>query len=117
MWLSRTYLYTAPHVILCALFILTASARLHFVSRSINKIAASAFAVYLFHLHPCVFPYFKQAVLALAGHFSGVAFLAVVFVFLVAVFALAVLLDQVRLLCWRRLAQRFFPPRPNNATT
>ncbi len=107
-WYGRSILYSAPHVILCALFILTATARLHFVSPGINKIAASAFAVYLFHLHPCVFPYFKQAVLALAGHFSGVAFLAVVFVFIVTVFAVAVLVDQVRLACWQPLARRFF---------
>ncbi len=111
IWRSRTLFYTAPHVVLCALFILTATARLRFTNLFVNRIAASAFAVYLFHLHPCVFPYFKQAAQWLYGHYSGAVFLLLTFGFLVAVFAAAVLIDQVRLLCWRSLARRFFTGR------
>ena len=110
-WYGRSILYSAPHVILCALFILTATARLHFTSQWINKVAASAFAVYLFHLHPCVFPYFKQATQWLYGHYSGAAYLLLTFGFLVTVFAAAVLVDQIRILCWRPLARRLFSGR------
>ena len=110
-WYGRSILYSAPHVVFCALFILTATARLRFTSLFVNRIAASAFAVYLLHLHPCVVAHFKQAAQWLYGHYSGAAFLLLTFGFLVAVFAAAVLIDQVRLLCWRPLARRFFTGR------
>lgn len=110
-WRQHGTSYMAPHVVFCALFILTATARLRFTNLFVNRIAASAFAVYLLHLHPCVVAHFKQAAQWLYGHYSGAAFLLLTFGFLVAVFAAAVLIDQVRLLCWRPLARRFFTGR------
>lgn len=110
-WRQHGTSYLAPHVVFCALFILTATARLRFTSLFVNRIAASAFAVYLLHLHPCVVGHFKLAVQWLYDHYSDAAFLLLTFGLLVTIFAAAVLVDQVRLLCWRPLARRLFPQR------
>lgn len=96
--------YNAPSVMLCSVALFLYFTRLKFQSRAVNRIAGSAFAVYLLHTSSLILPYYKQAVLFLHDRISppllfGVAVLA----FAVAVFAVAVLADQVRIGCWNRL--------------
>ncbi len=110
-WRQHALSYLAPHVIAGPLFLLNGFAKLRFTSPLVNAVAASAFAAYLFHLHPLLSGPFRQAVRRLYDSFSGLAFLALTAGLLLLVFACAVGLDRVRLLCWRWLEGRLFPPR------
>lgn len=109
-WRQHNLSYLAPHVVACALFLLLGFARLRFTSPAVNRVAMSAFAVYLLHLHPYVEPCFQQVVRQVYQSFSGPLCLLLLALFLLGVFAAAVALDQLRLRCWRPLSRRLFPP-------
>lgn len=80
-------------------------------SRFINFISASAFAVYLFHVHPTVYPIFSRFVKDIYGQFDGIICLTVMAMFFIAVFAVAVLLDQPRKWAWECLDSITFVKR------
>jgi hypothetical protein len=111
--------YSAPFVILQAVFLFLVFSRLNFTSKFVNWCAASSFAIFLIHMHPTI----KKI-----GYYSytrslyqlDVAQHIVVLILLIAtVFILSILIDKVRIfvsnLCLRlvlfirsRLPQKWF---------
>lgn len=109
---NRLYFYSAPHVIAGAALLLLYFSKLRFRSSTVNRLAASTFAVYLIHLDPHVSGYFKSAVVYLYGHYGTVPFVLLMGLFLCSVFFGCILIDQLRLFLWRwvwRWYERFRP--------
>ena len=79
-------------------------------NKIINFVAASAFAVYLFHMSPAfVHNVFNPVITDIYNATSGLLTPLCIFIFLVLLFAIAVLLDQPRKWLWRHLLAPLFP--------
>lgn len=102
---NRIFLYNNPLVIISSLYLLLGFSKLKFKNSFVNWIGASSFAVFLFHVNPNLCDTFFKPIIQLiynrGGH--GVESLIFIFMFLILIFIIAVLLDQVRLLCWRHI--------------
>lgn len=100
---AKLSLYTNPLVIIGALSLLLCFNGLRFQSRMVNWLAASSFAIYLFHCNPNLMDsYFKVYVKQIYAAHSGLECLACLFAFLVIVAAMAILIDQVRIFVWKK---------------
>lgn len=103
--------YANPLVIMGATGLIMWTAQLKIrQSCSINFIASSSFAVFLFHANPNIGePVYKPFMNLLYGNFNGLVCLMVMFMVLVLIFILAILLDQPRKwlwkIAWERLEQ------------
>lgn len=98
--------YICPLVILMSLFMVILFSKLHIQSILINWVAASCFAVYLFHTHITLFyDYFKHFVANLYAQYDSVLCLFVIGVFLLSVFTTAIVLDQPRKWMWNLIAK------------
>lgn len=100
-----TILYTNPLCVLVALSMLLVTVRMRpRVSKIVNYIASSAFAVYLIHIcnHWTAAEY-KRMALQIYNEYSGLEYIGMISIFLLAVFAAGILLDQVRKLFWTPL--------------
>lgn len=80
--------------------------RLKFTSRLINHIAASAFAVYLFHMHPAAQGLYCFTSRYLYDNYSPGAYLLLITAFILAVFITAIAIDRLRILLWTRISAR-----------
>lgn len=72
-------------------------------SASINWVASSAFAAYLFHANPNIFLWFKRAVLFCYETYSGFICIMSIFIFIIFIFIVSVILDQPRKWIWRKI--------------
>ena len=93
--------YTAPVTLLGSFLIIDIFKHLEFRSRLINWLAASAFAVYLFHGG---LPFFKKTALDLFTRYDGVAYLLLVSIFIGFTYVAGTLLDQGRKWVWFKLS-------------
>ena len=99
--------YICPLVIVLSLFMVILFNKLHIQSKLINWVAASCFAVYLFHTHITIFyDYFKPAVATLYSQYDGILCLIVIGAFLLSVFVVALILDQPRKYMWNLIAKK-----------
>lgn len=98
---SQIYLYINPLVILGFVYLLLCFSKLHFISRWINFIGNSCFAVYLLHTNPNLCQtYFVPMVQRLYNETTGFMTIILIGVFLVLVFCFSILIDQLRKLLW-----------------
>lgn len=93
------------------LFVLIASAmlflsfkRLKLQSRTINYIAASSFAVYLFHMHPLMRRVYAAICNYLFVNYGTFAYIGLISAFIIAVFFFSVVMDLVRRWLWNKIA-------------
>ncbi len=96
--------YTNPLVIGAALALLLGFSRITLKSTAVNTLAASAFAIYLFHTHPLTgTKLFIPTAHRLFRSHSGAEYLALTLLFLLAVALAAIAADRVRLLLWHKM--------------
>lgn len=105
-------MYCSPLVIGMACFLVPYFSRLRFKSRWVNKLAASAFSIYLLHTAASVWPHFLTLNQWVYARWSGVTYLAVAFGLALAIYFATFLLDQVRILCWNGLWRLVGPRVP-----
>lgn len=74
-------------------------------NQMINKIAASCFAVYLFHCAPGMLTHFTCIVGCLHKSCDLYLFVFYTFMLIIAVYVAAVLLDQIRIWIWHKILQ------------
>lgn len=99
--------YSSPLIIAASLFLLLAFSKLSFCNKFINKVAASCFAVYLFHF--ILFPqYMRGWIQTIASEYTGVAMVGLILALLLGFYATAVLIDQVRIMVWNFISARYF---------
>ncbi len=103
-WDARFFDYTSILVIFASLYLLLFFSKLEFRNRFVNWVSGSAFAVYLIHCEPHVLPIFLKYSKEIFQEYSGMQYLAVIAAFLMAVFMASVLLDKLRMLCWKPFA-------------
>ena len=102
--------YINPFNIVGAAALVIFFSKLNIKSRLINWVASSCFAVYLVHLHFCIFPYYKQGNDYIVANYSGIKFIAVVALFFIGVYTISVLLDKPRIVLfnaiWKRIGTK-----------
>lgn len=95
------YGYSSPLVVMGALMLLLFFSRISIRSSVVNKIAASAYAIYIVHCHECIFnPIYITSV---RNWFVGnpfCLFLMKTFLFLLLLFVLSVVIDRIRMIAW-----------------
>lgn len=97
--------YTSPLVIIASISLMLTFYKMKFQSRFVNWLAASSFAVFLFHGAPALnMVFFKNSCIGIYNHYDGIMCLLYMFLFLIAVFVAAVLLDQLRIAAWCKLS-------------
>lgn len=112
--------YNGVPVVAASLALFLFFKQLSFSSRIINTIAGSAFAVYLFHMHPLVRPVYAYVCQTLFKNYGTWEYLALVSLFIISVFAVSILVDFIRRWLWSLLAPkcemlltRFSPAQSN----
>lgn len=106
--LMLLFKYTSPLLIAAAMFLLLGFSKKPFVSKTVNVIAASCFAVYLFHF--MIFSLYISPIIRLIAEQSSYSICGGIKVagLLIAFFICAVLIDRVRIVVWNELITRFF---------
>lgn len=104
----RLYAYNAPWVIVSsfAFFLFFAKANIGRIGL-VNWISNSAFAVYLFHVNPNVFPHYTGVIQRWNQELGIVEFYLSELLFLLSVFVIAVVIDQFRIILWKVIEQYF----------
>jgi len=98
------YEYTSPFVILSSLFFLLAFSKMRIRSRAINWIASSAFAAYLFHTNRFFFDgVFCKQIVIWSNQMSLCFFVLSTLIWILLVFIAAILIDKIRMFCWKKL--------------
>ncbi len=95
--------YNGLFVLLATMFLFVAFKRLSFSSKIVNSIAASAFAVYLFHMHPLIRPYYSGICKLIYDSFDTWSYIGVISCFIVAVFFFTIGVDFIRRGLWNLL--------------
>ena len=85
--------YTTPLTLLGSFLIVMVIKHLHFYSKIVNWLAASAFAVYLFHGG---MPFYKEKALEYFIKYRGIKYICVMLLFLLCTYLVAVIIDQGR---------------------
>lgn len=102
------YAYCNPLVIIGALYLLLFFSKLRVKSsRFVIWLGASSFAVYLLHSQVNVREVFTRSVVSLHSSFHGVSAVVMISLFLLLTYMVSVLLDQVRILLWNLVWNRF----------
>ena len=102
-WLNRIMLSRFnPVNIAASIMIVLAAARLNFRSKAVNSVAGAAFAVYLIHCNPFVFPYYKEVAIRLFDTGSAMFYPFGVLAFAIATYMVSWLIDRVRMLAQQR---------------
>lgn len=105
---GRLINYINPIVIIEAIYLLLFFSKISFQSNLVNFIGASSFAVFLLHTNPNLCrPYFIPFVQNIYEQYEGVTCLGVMLLFLLVVFITAIVIDQIRLFCWKRIWTRY----------
>lgn len=97
--------YSSILIIGAALFLLLTFNKLSFHSKFINWIAASCFAVYLFHF--IIFHQFmRPRILSISVQYNGLIMVFLIFASLLAFYITAILIDKIRLAMWNFISAK-----------
>lgn len=98
--------YSAPLTIAAASGLILCFSKIKMQpNKTINFVAASAFAVYLLHTSPYVFSDFFVPIIRTSNlHFGLVGVLLAI----ISIYIIAIVLDQLRKWLWRFVAQKLF---------
>lgn len=96
--------YNGLNVMIGSMLLFLGFARMRFRSRFVNAVAASTFAVYVFHMHPFVRPFYLDACCYLYDTYSTLPYLGLISALIVGVFVFAVGVDRIRILLWNLMA-------------
>lgn len=99
--------YSSILIIGAALFLLLAFSKLSICNKTINSIATSCFAVYLFHF--ILFPQIISPwIRFIATEYNGLLMACIILLLLLAFYTTAIFLDKIRLMIWNSLFTKFF---------
>lgn len=100
---AKWYFYTCPLVIVGAMHLLLFFSKIHFSSKAVNWVAASAFAAYLTQSNWFFGKYYDEFIRQWFNNEPRFTFIIYTVAFVVAVFVVSILLDKFRLLLWQGL--------------
>lgn len=93
--------YTNPITIIQSLSLLLYFSKLKIQSKTINWIAASCFAVYLFHIHFCIVDYYKEFAKNAFINYNGILYLLYISLFIAFFFITPIFIDKIRIYSFR----------------
>ncbi len=98
---SKAFFYNSPFVLLSSVCLFLCFVRLRpFCSDFVNRVAASAFMVYLLHKPPYMWLKLRGVLWQFDARLEGILFVLACFLLLIAVFSVSVLFDQIRKKVW-----------------
>lgn len=101
---EKAFAYNSPFVLFSSVCLFLAFARMSpFCSVAVNRVASSAFMVYLLHKSPFVWLKLKNTLLGFDAAYSGFAFVGACVLLFAGVFIVSILVDKVRVLAFRPL--------------
>ena len=103
---ARMARYDNPVVILASSSILLFVSKHPFQSKFINWLASSCFAVYVIHFNPFVFPFLSTISEHIKQSYQGISYAIFITIFIITVYLVCVLIDQLRIFCWRPLQKK-----------
>ena len=103
------FAYCSPLVVASALFMFLFFNKLRYRSAIIDTLGASSYAVYLFHVHPCVFrplliPLVTYVLTSPQKTHGLISIFFIMTILLACLFA-SILLDQIRIVFWKKLVR------------
>lgn len=99
--------YDSPFAVVASLFFLLFFSKLNISSKTINQLAASAFAIYLFHTNNLVYPYFKKCFESISTSFALPVGCCVSTLAVIVIAMICILADKPRVLIWRWITDSF----------
>ena len=108
--------FNNPLVVLSSLYWVVLFSKLNVRSTIINWAGRSAFAIYLLHCHPLVFPWFLSKAQSLYQAYSGVSYFLLLFLFFFIISTISIILDQPRILLWDSILSRFAKEKNESAS-
>lgn len=98
--------YNNPLVVISSLSLVVAFSKLNLKSDTVNWIAASSFAIYLFHTHSLIFDsYYLNYFHEVYNSYDGLRCFGMTIAFLFCIAALAIIIDQPRIWIWKQLTR------------
>lgn len=94
--IQRFFYYTNPLVILSSVLLILAFSKIELYNKTINYIASSALAVYLFHQNHFVSDDFKRMSLCIYLNNDVLHYFLKIILFVISVFVISVIIDQIR---------------------
>ncbi len=107
---SRLMPYASPFVIICSICLLLFFSKLKVQSKIINRIALSAFSVYLIHCHPNIVNFYKEFSKYLFDTYDTIDYILYISAFIIGVFLTSILIDQIRILLWKFISNKMLKP-------
>lgn len=104
VWMGAGISYNNPLVVIASVFFFLAFSKLSFHSRVINWFAPGAFAIYIIHCHPLVFPSFLSEAAIIYNKYSGINYCITIIAFIILVALICTLVDKLRALIWNILS-------------
>ncbi len=84
--------------------------KLNIKSKAVNWVASSCFAVFLTHMHFCIFPYYRQGCEYFIEKYSGPEFIAAMTLYSAVIYIISVLLDKPRIVLfnaiWKKIGTK-----------
>lgn len=100
--------YNGINVMIGAMLLFLGFARMKFQNRFVNMVATSTFAVYLFHMHPFVCPFYLDACRYLYDNYSTLPYIGLISVLIIGVFTFAVSVDKIRITLWNVILYGYY---------
>lgn len=97
--------YDSPLAVVAALYFLLAFSKMRFSSRMVNWLSASAFAIYLIHVHSLVYPSFNNGVGQIRDQY-GVYSVGILLVFILLVAIVCIMIDKPRIWLWNQMNKK-----------
>lgn len=104
VWMGASMSYNNPLVVIASVFFFLSFSKLSFHSRVINWLAPGAFAIYIIHCHPLVFPSFLSEAAIIYNKYSGINYCMTIIAFIILVALICTLVDKLRALIWNILS-------------
>lgn len=105
---GKMHIYTSPFVIIPSVMMILFFSKMKVQSKIINWLAASCFAIFLIHAHLMVRPYYNMVCRNIFESFSGLSYFAIIISFLLLVAIGCILVDKLRIACWRAVENLLF---------
>ena len=97
------WIYSAPLVIVSALYLIVFFSKLNITNKFINIVAASSFSVYLFHSDPNIMPIYTKTAREIFMNYSSIACLGLIILEILVFYIVATIIDKGRIWLWNKL--------------
>lgn len=101
------FAYSSPFVIFASMFFFLAFTKLKFENKYVNYLACSSFSIYLIHMHPSAWPYYKNIIATAYENLNGLVFILFMFLFVFVFSVFCMILDKLRIQLWNYLYKTF----------